>query len=84
MCSVFRNSLRELFGARALIDLRYSVNISDVLDIKRAALSQHRSQMEHIIPDPRWLTLGQIAGGEFLACFDHQREFFKRSEISLN
>lgn len=82
--SVIDNSLRALFGARALIELRYSVNISDVLESKRAALAQHRSQMEQIIPDRRWLTLGQIAGGEFLARFDHRREFFRRSEFSAN
>lgn len=82
--AVVSNSFEALFGARALADLRYSVDISDVLDLKRAALAQHRSQMEQIISDPRWLTLGQIANGEFLALFYHQREFFRRSEFPLN
>jgi LmbE family N-acetylglucosaminyl deacetylase len=80
--SVVTNSLRQLFGARTLLALRYSVNISNVLARKRAALAQHRSQMERIIPDQRWLTLGQIAGGEFLARFDYPREFFARSDVA--
>jgi LmbE family N-acetylglucosaminyl deacetylase len=80
--SVVSNSLRALFGARAMMELRHSVDISGVLNGKRAALAQHRSQMEQIFPDPRWLTLGQIAGGEFLARFDCDREFFRRSEGS--
>jgi LmbE family N-acetylglucosaminyl deacetylase len=82
--SVVENSVQALFGARAFADLRYSVDISDVIDLKRAALAQHRSQMERIVPDPRWLTLSQIASGEFLARFDYQREFFRRWEFGLN
>jgi LmbE family N-acetylglucosaminyl deacetylase len=78
--SVVENSLRSLCGARALIELRYSVDIHDVLEDKRAALAQHRSQMERIVADERWLTLEQIAEGEFLERFYQPREFFRRSE----
>jgi LmbE family N-acetylglucosaminyl deacetylase len=81
---VARNSLRELIGLRAFIELRHSVDIGDVLDRKRAALAKHRSQMQRIVDDSRWLTLGQIASGEFLACFDYPREFFRRSELKSN
>jgi LmbE family N-acetylglucosaminyl deacetylase len=75
-----RNSLRSFFGFRALMDLRHSVHIGDVLEQKRAALSQHRSQMERISPDPRWTTLGDVAAGEFIDNFYRDREFFYRYE----
>lgn len=75
-----RNSLRLLIGLRAFIDLRHSVHIGDVLERKRAAIGQHRSQMERVSRDPRWMTLADIAGGEFLDYFRQDREFFHRYE----
>jgi LmbE family N-acetylglucosaminyl deacetylase len=78
---VLRNSIHDPFGIRALIDLRHSVGITDVLDQKKAALAQHRSQMQQIIPDPNWLTLGRLSRGQFLACFYQDWEFFRRYEF---
>ncbi|MCC6416640.1 MAG: PIG-L family deacetylase [Gemmataceae bacterium] len=52
------------------------VRISDVLDQKRAALEQHRSQMRRLIDDPRWLTLPDAGGGDWLKCFFGDREIF--------
>jgi LmbE family N-acetylglucosaminyl deacetylase len=75
---VISNSVRDLFGMRALLDLRYSVDIAHVLNIKRAAIAQHRSQVEKIIADERWIILQEIANGDFFACFDQYREHFRR------
>jgi LmbE family N-acetylglucosaminyl deacetylase len=75
------NSLLSFFGVRALVDLKYSVHIGDVLEEKRAALAEHKSQMEHLIPDARWVTLRQLSYGEFLACFYQDREFFRRYDF---
>jgi len=74
---VISNSIRGLFGIRALLDLRYSVNIAHVLNVKRTAIAQHRSQMEKIIADDQWIILKEIANGDFFACFDQGREFFR-------
>lgn len=78
---VLRNTVHDFFGIRAFLDLRYSVRITDVLEQKKAALAQHRSQMEQIIPDPSWLTLGRLSRGQFLECFYQEREFFRRYEL---
>jgi LmbE family N-acetylglucosaminyl deacetylase len=76
--AVLQNSLRAFFGVRALIDLRCSVDITDVLEIKQTAIAQHRSQVERLIPSPLWPTLQDIAQGELLECLGTDREFFRR------
>jgi LmbE family N-acetylglucosaminyl deacetylase len=63
---------------RLLHDCRCFVRVGDLLAVKRAALEQHRSQLHRLIPDPRWFTLGEVANGEFLACFFQDREIFYR------
>jgi LmbE family N-acetylglucosaminyl deacetylase len=63
---------------RLLHDCRCAVPVGDLLDLKRAALEQHRSQLQRLVPDPRWFTLGDVSDGEFLACFFQDREIFYR------
>lgn len=69
-------------GLSMLRDFRYSVYIEEVLETKRAALGQYKSQMTRLIPDPRWQTLSDLSNGDFLACFLQQHEIFRR--YSLN
>jgi LmbE family N-acetylglucosaminyl deacetylase len=76
---VARNSLRLLFGLRAITELRYSVNISEVLEKKIAALAEHRSQMTQLIPGSGWTTLGHVSRGQFLQRFHFDHEFFRCS-----
>ncbi|MCB0190831.1 MAG: PIG-L family deacetylase [Anaerolineae bacterium] len=59
-------------------ELKYAVEVADVLAIKYAALAQHRSQMTQLIPHPYWKTLGDISNGEFLGCFFYTYELFYR------
>jgi LmbE family N-acetylglucosaminyl deacetylase len=59
-------------------DFRCYVYIGNVLSLKRRALSQYKSQMTRLIPDPRWRTLGDVANGEFLKCFYQEKEIFYR------
>ena len=61
---------------------RHAVDIQDVLDLKRLALEQHRSQMTRLMPDSSWSTLGDIAQGEFLQCFFQDYEFFYRYRLN--
>jgi hypothetical protein len=65
------------FGARALLDLKYQVNIADVLQQKRLAIGQHTSQTEKLIDDPGWVTLEELSNGEWMDCFYQDREFFR-------
>jgi LmbE family N-acetylglucosaminyl deacetylase len=76
---VAKNSLRLGFGLRAFQELRCAVDISEVLERKIAALSEHRTQMNHFIPGSTWATLGKILGGQFLECFYTDYEFFRCS-----
>jgi LmbE family N-acetylglucosaminyl deacetylase len=73
---IARNTLKTGLGFRLIKDFRHAVIIEDVLDEKRAALEEHRSQMTELLPDRGWPTLWGIAGGEFLACFFQERELF--------
>lgn len=63
---------------RLVRDCRHHVPIGDLLDLKRAALDRHESQLKRRVPDPGWFVLGDIADGAFLACFFQNREIFYR------
>ena len=77
---VLKSSLAS--GSSLLRDFRCSVFIGDVLELKRAALAQHRSQMTRLVPSARGTTLGDISGGEFLECFFQEYEVFGRRSFS--
>jgi len=77
--SALKESL--LSGLSMLRDFQCSVYIEGVLEIKRAALDQYKSQMTRLIPDPRWQTLPDLSNGEFLACFFQQHEIFRRYSL---
>jgi LmbE family N-acetylglucosaminyl deacetylase len=62
-----------LARARDLTDFNASVAIDDVLDLKRAALEQHRSQLKG---------LNSIRSGGFMRWFFGQRELFYRHTVS--
>jgi len=85
--SVSMNGWREILssGAISLVsayrlirDFRCFTPIEEVLEIKRAALNEHKSQMTKLLPLPEWKTLGEIANGEFLERFFQPREIFRR------
>lgn len=59
-------------------ECRTFVRIRDVLEVKRAALECHRSQMQRLVPDPKWVTLRDTHNGDWLACFFQDREIFYR------
>lgn len=68
-------------GFSLMRDFRCRVYIGDVLELKREALYQHKSQMTRLVPDPRWRTLGDVSNGEFLECFFQEHEIFRRYTI---
>jgi LmbE family N-acetylglucosaminyl deacetylase len=61
---------------RLLRDFRSHVCIADVLECKRAALWEHKSQMTRLSDDATWQTFDDVARGEFLDFFFQDREFF--------
>jgi LmbE family N-acetylglucosaminyl deacetylase len=62
-----RHSL--LHNLRSLADFGFCVQIDDVLDRKRAALNQHRSQVDQ---------LSRIRSGVFIDWFFHKRELLRK------
>ncbi|WP_181705380.1 PIG-L deacetylase family protein [Chthonobacter rhizosphaerae] len=74
--AVVRNTIGTLSGVRLLRALNVAVDVRSVLDGKRAALAEHRSQMERQGADPDWPTLRDVAGGDLLACLLQPVEVF--------
>ena len=79
IASILKLSLTSSFNL--LKDFRCSVYIGDVLEHKRSALDQYKSQMTKLIADPSWWTLSDVANGEFLECFFQEYEFFHRARV---
>ncbi|MEM2970474.1 MAG: PIG-L deacetylase family protein [Candidatus Bathyarchaeia archaeon] len=77
------NILKEGFlsSLSMLKDFRYFVDINEVLEIKREALDQYKSQMTRLFQDPQWQTLPNLSDGEFLACFFQNYEIFRRYNV---
>lgn len=65
------------FGLRLIRGFRSGVFVGDLLEMKREALAQHRSQMTVLRPGTAWPTLPDIAGGAFLQCFFQEFEIFR-------
>lgn len=76
---VRRNITSEL---RLLRYFKYAIKIEDVINTKRLALDQHKSQVTRLIPDPRWLTLYDASDGKWLECFFQEYEMFYRYQFS--
>ena len=77
-----RQTLRTGAGLSTIRALNRRVYIGDVLEIKRAALAAHRSQTGRPESDASWVTLGDLAGGEFLARLLSNYETFSRYEVN--
>lgn len=68
---------RPLGGIRLIAQLNVRVDISQALGHKRAALAEHRSQVERREGNPDWRTLADVAGGEFLERLMGPCEYFR-------
>lgn len=62
---------------RLLSRFRTKVYVGDVIDVKRRALAEHRTQVERRDGDPNWSVLGDAAGGGWLELIlGEERELF--------
>ena len=70
--------LRKSFvsGLDLIKNFRCGVYIGDVLELKRTAMDQYKSQMTRLIAHPHWMTLTDVSDGEFLKCFFREYEVF--------
>jgi len=69
--------LRAGFGREFFREFRAGVCVGQVLQHKREALAQHRSQMTILKPGVAWPTLADVSSGEFLNCFFQEFELFR-------
>uniref|UniRef100_B8HV69 LmbE family protein n=1 Tax=Cyanothece sp. (strain PCC 7425 / ATCC 29141) TaxID=395961 RepID=B8HV69_CYAP4 len=74
---ILKQSWLAGFGTQLLMQFRCAVYIGDCLEQKRAALKEHKTQMEQLFPGTEWQTLADVANGEFLACFFREYELFR-------
>lgn len=80
---VIKNSAQMLFGARLLQGMNTSLFVGDVLEQKRCALAEHRSQMTALRSDVEWLTLNDVSNGDWLRCFFRDFELFHSARTPL-
>lgn len=73
--SLLRN-VRAGLGLRLFRDCNSGVFVGDLLERKRLALAQYRSQMTILRPGTAWPTLHGVSGGAFLECFFSDYEIF--------
>lgn len=78
--SVLRHTVQAMAGLRLARDFRFGVPIAGVREQKLAALQEHHTQMTPFLPDANWLTLHDVANGEFLNCLLQDYELFYRYE----
>jgi len=72
-----RTALRTLAGHwRLWREFRLTVDVADVLERKREALRCHRSQMERLMDDPRWVTLPEVREARLLPLLLDSSEVF--------
>jgi LmbE family N-acetylglucosaminyl deacetylase len=64
------------FGLQLLKEFRCSVYIEDLLDLKQAALAEHKSQMTRLNGNDQWTILSDVGEGCFLNCFFQRCEVF--------
>ncbi|MCB8982729.1 MAG: PIG-L family deacetylase [Ardenticatenaceae bacterium] len=76
--AIVKNTLSTFLGWRLFTDFNCSLDISPVLAQKCLALEQHKTQMFSLMPDKGWLTLHDVAGGDWLACFFQEKEIYRR------
>ena len=68
-------------ASRRLRDLRWTVDVSSALEVKRRALACHLTQTARPADRPDWPILADVAGGQWLAAFFTGREHFRRRRL---
>jgi LmbE family N-acetylglucosaminyl deacetylase len=80
--SVLAGTVSTRLGLRMVKEFGMKVPLRDVVGQKRAALALHASQLERRDAEPRWHTLHDVDGGEFLPCFFEDYELYRRVDVA--
>ncbi len=78
---ILRVVVRSRLGLRVLHEWTHHVHVGTVIDRKRAALHAYRTQMSSEDRPDGWLTLGDVANGEWLAQLLGEREYFTKRRL---
>jgi LmbE family N-acetylglucosaminyl deacetylase len=78
----FLRTVSSGVGFQGLRDFRCSVYVGDVLEQKRAALEEHKSQVTRLRPETAWPILSDVSDGEWLERFFQPYEVFHRYTFS--
>ena len=76
-----KQTLTSLAGLRALSTLNTIAYVGDVIELKRAALNAHASQMVAPVGEDGWPTLPQLSNGDFIKRLMSSHEVFMRYEF---
>ena len=79
--AIFKNTLHTFFGGRLFTDFNCFLDIADVRAQKCTALEAHKTQMTSLMPEKGWLTLHDVADGDWLACFFMNQEIYRRFQL---
>ena len=79
---LWKSTLRMWFGLGVPREFTCAVDVSAVLDVKRAALDKHSTQMRRLLPDQEWWVLADVADGAFLDNFFQPLELFRLSGVA--
>ncbi|MEB3337191.1 MAG: PIG-L family deacetylase [Leptolyngbyaceae bacterium] len=82
IATILKESVLSSMRACLFRYFQSSVDIQDVLALKQRALAQYKSQIERLIPEVPWQTLGDVSNGEFLERFFQPQEFFRRYSLA--
>ena len=82
--AILHNTFATFFGRRLLTDFNCALDVAHVLEQKCLALEQHKTQMSSLLPEQGWLTLHDVAYGDWLACFFQKQEVYCRYPFPHN
>jgi LmbE family N-acetylglucosaminyl deacetylase len=79
---VIRRAVLGRGGLALCAELRYKVDIAAVLDRKREALAAHATQTSRVDGRGDWLTLADVAHGEWLGQQMSGTEYFAKAVLA--
>lgn len=68
-------------NSNLLLKFQARSNVKDLLEIKKQALLQYKSQMTKYIDNDKWSTLRDVSDGDFIDCFQQNTEVFHHAKM---
>jgi LmbE family N-acetylglucosaminyl deacetylase len=78
---ILKNTMFAAFGLVILKDFRHGVRVQEVMHLKKSALEQHKTQVTEYRPNVNWVSLMDVADGEWMECLLQNVELFHRYRV---